>query len=454
MKKNFALFFLSIFLIITVGYFAGCGDNSSSIITLPQGPTGATGTTGTTGNTGPEEGTASLVVNVWQDDAHTQPYPNAFTVKLERIYTNPGSSDFTTSDTSGEGTVTVTNIVPGNYRIYVQSVGYPEENQDVEVTVETTTKAVANVDFVLEPEERVFYATSCEHDFLWYIYYSLNSSPSTTTKPISFFPTKFYYVSSTTGEATTVSTTDGIVIMGLAFSSDNKLYAIGFNGDISGKEKSTGYITWGLYEIDPFTGVITPLRAITGDIATELYENDAFITDLSSSSDGKLYAFIKREILAPDKYPTVIADTVGEINIATGEITLLEHPSSYPPEPVNDYTASIGFSGSELYLLRGNGGNNPELRDVISVSYPSIFYHWLNPSGTSSLDIVKDDTGYSFFSGMEDYDGKLYAAAYNYYDTPSLLISIDPATGSPVEIGNIRNELENSIYYITDIATP
>jgi len=451
MKRNFALFFLSIFLIITVGYFAGCGDDNSSIITLPQGATGATGTTGTTGNTGPEEGTASLVVNVWQDDAHTQPYPNPFTVRLERIYTNPGTSEITTSDTSGEGTVTVTNIVPGNYRIYVQSVGYPEEDQDVEVTVETTTKAVANVDFVLEPEERVFYATSNDHDFIKWTYYWLDYSPS--TKMISSYPTRFYYISPFTGEATTVSTTDGIAIMGLAFSSDNTLYAIGFNGDISAKEKDTGHnITWGLYEINPFTGVITPLKAIK--IVSDLEYYDLFITDLSSSPDGNLYAFIKGEILVPDKAPVAIVDTVGELNIETGEITLLEHPSNYPTEPAYDYTASIGFSGSELYLLRGNGGNNPDLRSVITESYPSIFYHWLNPSGTSSLATVKDDTGYSFFSGMEDYDGKLYAAAYNYYDTPSVLISIDPATGIPVAAGNIRNELQNSIYYITDIATP
>jgi len=461
MKRNFALFFLSIFLIITVGYFAGCGDDNSSIITLPQGPagaTGATGNTGTTGTTGPEEGTASLVVNVWQDDAHTQPYPNAFTVRLERIYTNPGTSEITTSDTSGEGTVTVTNIVPGNYRIYVQSVGYPEENEDVEVTVETTTKAVANVDFVLEPEERVFYATSNDHDFIKWTYYWLDYSPFSTTKVIPSYPTRFYYISPFTGEAKTVSTTDGIVIMGLAFSSDNTLYAIGFNGDIAAKEKDIVHnITWGLYEINPFTGVITPLKAITGDIATEFTEGSAFITDLSSSPDGKLYAFIKGEILVPDKAPVAIADTVGELNIETGEITLLTQPSNYPAEPTSDYTASIGFPGSELYFLRGNGysySNRYVSDDDDDDSYTSQFYLWNNPAGTSSLTTVNDNMGYPFFSGMEDYDGNLYTVAYNYYDSPVTLISIAPATGTPTAVGNIKDELDNSIYYITDIATP
>jgi len=442
-KENFALVFISILLIAAIGYFAGCGDDGSSIFTTPQGaqgPTGATGATGNSGDTGPEAGTSSLVVNVWQDDAHTQPFTESFTVRLQRIYTNPGASDVTTHDTSGEGTVTITDVTPGNYRIYVQSAGYPEQTQDVELSEDTATKATVDVDFVLAPEDRVFYAISNPG------FTDLYPSTMTMSQLKLFISNKFHMINATTGAATSINTIDNVFLTGLAFGPDNTLYATGFEGYFGPGKERQATNEWGLYEINPFTGAITPLKPLTGDIVPIDYE-DRGVFDLSFAPDGKLYAnFIVEE--APYKLETsqsLVVGSIAEISIDTGEVTSLTQPSDYPAFDPDESSVSIGFSGSNLYFLFGNGYYNPY----------SVYYQWDNYTGASpSLTTINPDAGYNFFSGMGYYNGNLYSVGSTYSDNPTVLLSIAPTTGAATAVANVRDELDNSLFGIIDIATP
>ncbi len=441
-KENFVLVFISILLILAVSYFAGCGDDSSYTINAPQGATGSTGNTGITGNTGPQAGTASLVVNVWQDDAHTQPYLNAFTVLLERIYSNPGTSEITTYDTHGEGTVTLADLTPGTYRVYVQSVGYPEQTEDVELPEDTATKATVDLDFVLAPEDRVFYAIS--NPLYDLTDYTISSIPP---KQYYFPATSFHTINATTGAATLISTIDNIVLTGLAFGPDNTLYATGYQGDFYGsgaKRQATNY--WGLYKINPFTGAVTPLKALTGDIeGYELYYDIGGILDLSFAPDGKLYSNFIVDI-NPYKLEAsqATANTISEINIDTGEVTALIQPAGYPSFSAYSFSMSIGFSGSNLYFLFGNGYQGD-----------SVYYQWNNYTGaTPTLTTLNPDAGYNFFSGMGYYNGNLYSAASTYTNSPVILVSIAPATGIATPVANIRDELDNSLFGIVDMTTP
>jgi len=446
-KENFVLLFISILVILAVCYFSGCGDDGSYTINAPQGPAGATGTTGNTGitgNTGPQAGTASLVVNVWQDDAYTQPYLNAFTVLLERIYSNPGTSEITTYDIHGEGTVTLTDLTPGNYRIYIQSPGYPEETEDVELPEDTATKVTVDVDFVLAPSKRVFYAISNPvYDFTDY-----NNTTYSGAKQYYYSPpTSFHMINATSGEATLISTINNIILTGLAFGPDNILYASGYEGDFYGsgyKRQVTNY--WGLYEINPFTGAVTPLKALTGDIeGYDLYYNTGGILDLSFAPDGKLYSNFIIDISEKLETSQATANTISEINIDTGEVTALIQPTGYPSSAVYPFSTSIGFSGSNLYFLFGNGYYNPY----------SVYYQWDNYTGASpALTTINPDAGYNFFSGMGYYNGNLYSAASTYTDSPVMLVSIAPATGIATPVANIRDELDNSLFGIIDMATP
>ena len=124
-KEIFTLLFLSIFVVVSVCYFAGCGDDGSVTFNSTQGATGATGETGPTGPS------ASLTVNVWTDDERTTAFQDAFTVILERIAESTVTSELESFDTIGEGTVTITDLTPGNYRIYIQALGYLEQTDEV-----------------------------------------------------------------------------------------------------------------------------------------------------------------------------------------------------------------------------------------------------------------------------------------------------------------------------------
>ena len=285
-----------------------------------------------------------------------------------------------------------------------------------------TSKVAVDVDFVLEPAEKVFYALSPAG-----IFSKEEKSP--------FLSTKFYQINISTGETTLINTFEDVELSGLIIS-DNTLYAtgIGISWFIAGKTDASG---WGLYEIDPFKGVATPVTPLTGDILNEDEESTGEVWDLTSSSDGKIYSLFE----PTSRKGIAVEDTLAEIDLLTGNVTALIQPSNFPYNPSS---LSISFSGTKLYLVAGGDDREP-----ISISK---YYEWENYTGTSSLAEIADIADYGYFSGMAYYNGNIYVIGYKYDKEPGDLLSIAPETGAVTVIGSVASELGNYLL-ITDMVT-
>ncbi len=442
LKSKIGLIFcmVVIFSVISACFFAGCGDDGNYTINTPggaTGPTGGTGATGTTGitgitgNTGPDAGTESLAVYLWRDTAQTVPLNTPFTVNLERVLSNPGSISLVAQDNSSTpGVVQFDNLAPGTYDVSVYPMGYLPIVEKNVVLENSSTKALVELNFVLPDTDRVLYGATTS---IWGSN-QLNVTTTTTTTTTStpdtpdYFKSALYAISSETGETTIINPDTGIEILAMDIDPNNNFYAVGAEyyggGGTKGFDPYFYYVlmdTMALYKIDYITGI--PEKVVDLD-----YSPPCLISDISFDPDGTLYAFVNIDGSNNDNLATV--------NMDTGAVTLLTRPDTPPMYDENDYCShSIGFGGNNLYYLFGLGNAG-------WVAPNSAFYQWQNPGTTPALSEINTYSPASFFSGMDYYNGNLYAVVYDAWSDMPFLISINPADGNPTVIGNIYDGME------------
>ena len=460
--KQRTLLFLTAAAIILILSFAGCGDDGSTTFISPTGATGATGE---------DAGTATLIVRLWEDEARTVPFSNTFKVNLERTLTVPSSSITAEDDTSTPGTAQFDNITPGNYDVIIYPLGYKSITQkDVDVQEDEDTKAITELDIVLEEENKVIYGTDS------FIFGSLQLYTS-TTDPSSYGPVglgtyfgevfyidgaglfkgQFYTVGKDTGDATVINDDMGVQVMGMDFSEEGILYAVG--ADITynitalahpgeGFSEEIDY-TLSLYTIDYITGVPTKVTDLSASSSSPdfLPKEDVF-NDITFGENGVLYGFLAKE--GEDN------DTLAKIDISTGKITLLERPGDLV-DGNRLFSNSICYNGENLFYLFGLGNY------MFSTPSNSALYTWQSPEGTSpSLSAVNSSVGPEYYFGGMDYsEDTFYTFLYDSsdYEEKSLndyfcKLALISTSGNVTLIGNVKNNDNFIPPHLHSIAVP